>query len=152
MNFIEIILSSIFLSYFIYITTFIYNIIPMFIQIIFSYIIERKNIFKTTITVFFTQGIVLAIAQFIYDILYDIYRYSENLGFWNNILSENILYNIFYILILIIILILINYLIYKNQIPRINYKNFIYLTVGYLFNLIVVVFIMIKFNILFILP
>lgn len=124
----------------------------MFLQVIFSYFVQRKNISKTTITVFFTQGIVLSIAQFMYDMIYSIYKYSNTLGFWNNILSKSFMFNILYILILFIILIVINYLIYKDEITKKNYKKFIYLISGYLINLIAIVFIMIKFNILFILP
>lgn len=152
MECIEGISASIFLSYFLYVTTIFYNLIPMFLQIIFSYFVQRKNILKTTITVFFTQGIVLSIAQFMYDIIYSICKYSSTLGFWNNILSKSFMLNILYILLLFIILIVINYLIYKNEITKKNYIKFIYLISCYLINLIAIIFIMIKFNTLFIIP
>ena len=149
---IEGILASIFLSYFLYVTTIFYKLIPMFLQIIFSYFVKRKNILKITITVFCTQGIVLSIAQFMYDIIYSIYKYSSTLGFWNNILSKSFMLNIFYILILFIILIVINYLIYKNEITKKNYRKNIYIIGCYLINLIAIIFIMIKFNALFMIP
>jgi len=148
---VETIFSVVVLSHLLYIYTFIYNLIPMLIQIIFSYFIQHKNILKTIIITFSTQGIVLAISRFIYDMIYSIHQYSHNLGFWSIITSKHFRFNVIYSLIFFIILIGINFFIYINEVTKINYKKFISLIAGYIINIIVVIFMMLKFKI-FLLP
>lgn len=151
MDWIEGFLAIIFLSYFSYIFSIIYNLIPIFIQIVFSYFIYRKNIFKIIITTFITQGIVLSISNFIYELIYSIYRYSKTLGFFYTITSNSFIASIIYVLILGCILIGINYLAYRDLIKQKNYKIFILLLSCYLFNIMIMIFCMIKFKLFFIL-
>lgn len=150
LDWIETFLAIIFLGYFSYILSIIYNLIPIFIQIVFSYFIYRKNIFKIIITTFITQGIVLSISNFIYELIYSIYRHSKTIDFFNTITSNNFIVNIIYILTLGCILIGINYLAYHDLIKQKNYKIFISLLSCYLFNFIIMIFCMIKFKLFFI--
>ncbi|WP_138208939.1 hypothetical protein [Hathewaya histolytica] len=148
MDYLEAIFAVLFLNYFFYQYTFLYNLIPMLIEIIFLYFIQRKNLLKITITIFLSQGIVLGITGFIYDIVYQIHdiRNTPTLPkFWNTIKSSDFIFNIGLSLLLFIILVLINYLVYRDEITKNSYKQLIYLISGALINSIVLLLIMIKF-------
>ncbi|MFX0550083.1 hypothetical protein ACOAKC_12215 [Hathewaya histolytica] len=148
MDYLEATFAVLFLHYLLYSWTIAYNLIPMLIEIIFLYFIQRKNLLKITITIFLSQGIVLGITGFIYDIVYQIHNIRNTptlLKFWNTIKSSDFIFNIGLSLLLFIILVLINYLVYRDEITKNSYKQLIYLISGALINSIVLLLIMIKF-------
>lgn len=118
----------------------------MLIEIIFLYFIQRKNLLKTTLTIFLSQGIIMAIANFAYDVLYQIHRYSTFLKFWSDEYLIGVFFSfVFMLLLLIAILILINYFIYKEDFKKNFTKQLIIVISGALINSIVLLLIMIKF-------
>lgn len=141
--------ASLFLNYFLYINTIMYNLIPIFVQTVFLYLFNRKNIIKNIITIFLTQGIVLTLAQFIHDILYSLYRYPKNIGLLNTINSENFKIDVLVGLIIFIILIIITFLISLKEASEKRYLKFIINIISYLLNLVVLLFLMFRFNTLF---
>lgn len=145
MEFIEGFFPSLFLSYLLYLSSIKYNLIPMIIEIIFLYFIQRKNLLKTTSTIFLSQGIILELTYIIYDILHSSYKCSTFVQFLNTIKSNYIRFDIVYILLSSIILILINYFMYTDEFKKSFTKQLVSLLCGTLLNLIILLLLMIKF-------
>lgn len=145
MEFIEVFFPFLFLSYLLYSYSIAYNLIPMIIEIMFLYFIQRKNLLKTTITIFLSQGIILGITYIIYDILHSSYKCSTFLEFLNTIESSSIIFDIVPILLSSIILIFINYFVYKDELKKNFTKQLATLLCGTLLNLIILLILMIKF-------
>ncbi|PAB60332.1 hypothetical protein CCE28_05405 [Anaeromicrobium sediminis] len=82
-QFMEVIFPMIFLGYFFYFFSFLYCLIPMLIQIVFSAFIEGKHIRKIAIMILFTQGIIIPIVEMNHDMIYNMIHYSKRLGFRN---------------------------------------------------------------------
>lgn len=127
MEFIEGFFPLLFLNYLSYLWAIKYNLIPMIIEIIFLYFIQRKNLLKTTINIFLCQGIILDITGTIYAII--IYK---SVSIVDILLSS-------------IILIFINYFVYKDEFKKNFTKQLVTLLCGTLLNLIILLLLMIKF-------
>ena len=144
----EVIFAMLFLGYMLYAQFMLYCLIPMFVQIVFSYFIEHKQIWKFAIMVFITQGIVVPIAEMNHAMIYSIYKYSENLGFWNVVISKDFGFNILYSLLMFVIIMGISFFTYRSTENKMNYKKWIALLSGYLINIVIMVFMMFKFGII----
>ena len=147
-EFMEAIFPMIFLGYLIYIWTIQYCLIPILFQIVFSYFIEDKQLWKVAIMVFLTQGIVVPIAEMNYDMIYSIVHYSENLGFWNVVISKNFRFDIIYSLLMFVIIIGISFFTYISIEKNMNYKKWIAFLCGYLVNIAIMVFMMLEFGVM----
>lgn len=130
MEFIEGFFPLLFLNYLLYSWSIKYNLIPMIIEIMFLYFIQRKNLLKTTINIFLCQGIILTLTGYTYEII----RYKS-------VSIEDIVY----ILLLTIILIFINYFVYTDEFKKSFTKQLVSLLCGTLLNLIILLLLMIKF-------
>ena len=147
-DFMETIYAQLFLGYMLYALTFLYCLIPMLIQIVFSYFVENKQIWKVAIMVFCTQGIIVPIAQCNHDMIYSIYHDSKALGFWNVVNSTDFKFNFLRSLILFTLIIGIGFFAYRGIEGKLNYKKWISLTGGYLINIAIMVFMMLKFGLI----
>lgn len=66
-----------FQCYFMYAGYIKYCLIEMIVQVVFSFLIEKKQIWKVATMVFLTQGIVVLIAEMSYEILDSIHSYTN---------------------------------------------------------------------------
>lgn len=148
-EFIEGFFPTLFLGYFTYAFTILYCLIPILIQIVFSYFIDNKQIWKVVIMVFCTQGIVISIAQMNCEMINSIYNYSKDLGFWNVVISKNFGFNTLYSLILFAIIIGIGFFKYRSIEKKMNYKKIIALLSSYLINIVIMIFMIFKFGAIF---
>ena len=143
----EVVLAILFLGYFMYAEYIKYCLIAMIAQIIVSFFIEKKQIWKVAPLIFITQGIVVSIADITYDMINSIYRY-KSLGFWSVIRSESFKFDIFYTLILIAIIIIIGFFTYRSIEGKMNYKKWLALLIGYLINILIMLFMIWRFGII----
>ncbi|MBM7833185.1 hypothetical protein [Clostridium sardiniense] len=143
----EAIFPMLFLGYFMYVVYIAYCLIAMSAQVVFSFFIEKKQIWKVAIMVLFTQGIVVSIAQMIYDMIHSIHHYT-NLGFWNVVTSESFKFEIFYTLIFVGIVIVIGFFNYRDIEEKMNCKKWVALLIGYLINILIMLFMIFRFGII----
>ena len=143
----EVIFSMLFLGYFMYVGYIAYCLIAISAQVVFSFFIEKKQIWKIAIMVFLTQGIVVPIAEMSYDMIHNIHNYTS-LGFIEVITSANFKFNIFYTLIMLGIIIMIGFLTYRSIEGKMNCKKWIALLIGYLINILIMLFMIFRFGII----
>ena len=143
----EVIFSMLFLGYFMYVGYIAYCLISISAQVVFSFFIEKKQIWKIAIMVFLTQGIVVPIAEMSYDMIHSIHNYTS-LGFIEVITSANFKFNIFYTLIMLGIIIMIGFLTYRSIEGKMNCKKWIALLIGYLINILIMLFMIFRFGII----
>ncbi|GKX68880.1 hypothetical protein [Inconstantimicrobium mannanitabidum] len=108
------------LSYLLYILNILYCLVPMAVQVIVAFLIEKKKIFKIAIMVFLTEGFVVPIALMIYDIFNSLHNYSATLGISHVVISQSFKFNILYSLVMFIVLIVIGFFSYKNIYGKMN--------------------------------
>ena len=96
---------------------------------------------------FLTQGVVVPIAEMSYDMIHSIYNYT-NLGFKEIIMSTNFKFDIFYTLIMLGIIIMIGFLTYRSIEGKMNYKKWSALLIGYLINILIMIFMIFRFGII----
>lgn len=143
----EVIFSMLFLGYFMYAGYSTYCLIAISAQVVFSFFIEKKQIWKIAIMVFLTQGIVVPIAEMSYDMIHSIHNYTS-LGFKEAITSANFKFNIFYTLIMLGIIIMIGFLTYRSIEGKMNCRKWITLLIGYLINILIMLFMIFRFGII----
>lgn len=143
----EEIFSMLFLGYFMYVGYITYCLIAISAQVVFSFFIEKKQIWKIAIMAFLTQGVVVPIAEMSYDMIHSIYNYT-NLGFKEIIMSTNFKFDIFYTLIMLGIIIMIGFLTYRSIEGKMNYKKWSALLIGYLINILIMIFMIFRFGII----
>ena len=143
----EEIFSMLFLGYFMYVGYITYCLIAISAQVVFSFFIEKKQIWKIAIMAFLTQGVVVPIAEMSYDMIHSIYNYT-NLGFKEIIMSSNFKFDIFYTLIMLGIIIMIGFLTYRSIEGKMNYKKWSALLIGYLINILIMIFMIFRFGII----
>lgn len=143
----EEIFSMLFLGYFMYVGYITYCLIAISAQVVFSFFIEKKQIWKIAIMAFLTPGIVVPIAEMSYDMIHSIYNYT-NLGFKEIITSTNFKFDIFYTLIMLGIIIMIGFLTYRSIEGKMNYKKWSALLIGYLINILIMIFMIFRFGII----
>ncbi|WP_066891488.1 hypothetical protein [Clostridium nigeriense] len=143
----EEIFSMLFLGYFMYVGYITYCLIAISAQVVFSFFIEKKQIWKISIMAFLTQGVVVPIAEMSYDMIHSIYNYT-NLGFKEIIMSTNFKFDIFYTLIMLGIIIMIGFLTYRSIEGKMNYKKWSALLIGYLINILIMIFMIFRFGII----
>lgn len=143
----EVIFSMLFLGYFMYAGYITYCLIAISAQVVFSFFIERNQIWKIAIMVFLTQGIVVPIAEMSYNMIHSINSYTS-LGFKEAITSSNFKFNIFYTLIMLGIIIMIGFLTYRSIEGKMNCKKWIALLIGYLINILIMLFMIFRFGII----
>ena len=143
----EEIFSMLFLGYFRYVGYITYCLIAISAQVVFSFFIEKKQIWKIAIMAFLTQGVVVPIAEMSYDMIHSIYNYT-NLGFKEIIMSTNFKFDIFYTLIMLGIIIMIGFLTYRSIEGKMNYKKWSALLIGYLINILIMIFMIFRFGII----
>ncbi len=143
----EAIFPLLFLGYLTYSEDIAYCLIAMSAQVVFSFFIEKKQIWKVAIMVFLTQGIVVPIAHMSYDMIYSIHNYT-NLGFWNVVTSADFKFEIFYTLILLGIIIMIGFFTYRSIEGKLNCKKWIALLIGYSINILIMLFMIFRFGII----
>lgn len=143
----EEIFSMLFLGYFMYVGNITYCLIAISAQVVFSFFIEKKQIWKIAIMAFLTQGIVVPIAEMSYDMIHSIYNYTS-LGFKEVITSTNFKFDIFYTLIMLGIIIMIGFLTYRSIDGKMNYKKWTALLIGYLINILIMIFMIFRFGII----
>lgn len=140
----EAIFSMIFLGYMVYAEIIIYCLIAMITQIVFSFLIDKKQIWKVAVMVFLTQGIVIVIAYMSYDLIHSIHHW----GFWNTVISKSFLFYILYGLIMFAIIIVSGFFTYKSIERKMNFKKWITLIIGYLINIMIMLFMIFRFGII----
>ena len=143
----EVIFSMLFLGYFMYIGYIPYCLIAMSAQVVFSFFIYKKQIWKIAIMVFLTQGIVIPIAEMSYDMINSIHNHTS-LGFWEFVTSANFKFNILYTLLMLGIIIIIVFFTYRSIEGNINCRKFTALIIGYLINILIMLFIFFRFGII----
>lgn len=143
----EEIFSMLFLGYFMYIGYITYCLIAISVQVIFSFFIEKKQIWKIVIMAFLTQGIVVPIAEMSYDMISSIHNYTS-LSFKDIITSMNFKFNITYTLIMLGIIIVIGFLTYRSIDKKMNCKKWTALIIGYLINILIMIFMIFRFGII----
>lgn len=136
------------IGYLLYASTIKYCLIPMSVQIIFSYFIEKKQVWKIAIMFFCTQGMVIAIVLMLYEIIDSIYNYSGKLGFWNVIISKSFTFNVIYSSIIFSIIIAIGFFMYKSIEGKMCCKKWLTLLMGYAINILIMIFMEFKFGII----
>jgi hypothetical protein len=143
----EAIFSILFLGYFMYVGYIEYCLIAMSAQVVFSFFIEKKQIWKIALMAFLTQGIVVPIVEMSYDMMYSINNYTS-LGFWEVVTSSSFKFNIFYTLIMLGIIIMIGFFSYRSIEGKMNYKKWFALLSGYLINILIMLFMIFRFGII----
>ena len=143
----EEIFSMLFLGYFMYVGYITYCLIAISVQVIFSFFIEKKQIWKIVIMAFLTQGIVVPIAEMSYDMISSIHNYTS-LSFKDIITSMNFKFNITYTLIMLGIIIVIGFLTYRSIDKKMNCKKWTALIIGYLINILIMIFMIFRFGII----
>ena len=140
----EVIFPMLFLGYFMYVGYIKYCLIAISFQIIFSFFIEKKQIWKIVIMAFLTQGIVVPIAEMSYHMISSIH----NDTFKEIITSMDFEFNITYTLIMLGIIIVIGFLTYRSIDKKMNCKKWTALIIGYLINILIMIFMIFRFGII----
>ena len=143
----EEIFPMLFLGYFMYVGNITYCLIAISAQVVFSFFLEKKQIWKIAIMTLLTQGIVVPIAEMSYDMIHSIYNYTS-LGFKEIITSTNFKFDIFYTLIMLGIIIMIGFLTYRSIEGKMNCKKWTALIIGYLINILIMLFMIFRFGII----
>lgn len=143
----EVIFPMLFLGYFMYVGYITYCLIAISVQVIFSFFIEKKQIWKIIIMVFLTQGIVVPIAEMSYHMISSIHN-DTSLSFKEIITSRNFEFNITYTLIMLGIIIVIGFLTYRSIDKKMNCKKWTALIIGYLINILIMLFMIFRFGII----
>ena len=143
----EVIFSMLFLGYFMYIAYIPYCLIAMSAQFVFSFFIYKKQIWKIAVMVFLTQGIVIPIAEMSHDMINSIHNHTS-LGFWEFVTSANFKFNILYTLLMLGIIIIIVFFTYRSIDGKINCRKWTALIIGYLINILIMLFIFFRFGII----
>lgn len=147
MEYIEAVLPLLFLSYFIFIKSFFYNLIPILINIALVQCIMKPKILKNALNIFLTQGIVVLVANCIYDMLKQISNHPKSLSISTVTTSHNFIFNLIFSLLFFLILFIINYIVYKKHLSEISFGNFLCsFLCGFFINVLILLFIMFRFN------
>lgn len=133
--------SDIEFSLVIYLYYFLYALIPMSAQIIFSCLIRRKHIYKVILLILCGQPFIIALSNNIAYLIYKISNYSHVISF-----SNDIIFSILYNVILFSSIFVIEFIVYFTIGKKIDFKMLISLILGYLLNIIITLLMIIKFN------
>lgn len=147
-EFLEGLFAMLFLGSFLYVQAFLFCAIPIVIQILFSYLFVGKQVWKVAIMAFCTQGIVLPIAHMSHDMINSIFQHSKILGVGNVVTSKNFGFDIKYCLMLFVLIVGIGFFVYRTIEGKMNLKMWAALLGGYLINIAIMVFMMLKFGII----
>lgn len=143
----EVIFPMLFLGYFMYVGYIKYCLIAIIFQVIFSFFLEKKQIWKIVIMAFLTQGIVIPIAEMSYHMISSIHN-DKSLSFKEIITSKDFEFNIAYTLIMLGIIIVTGFLTYRSIDKNMNCKKWTALIIGYLINILIMIFIIFRFGII----
>lgn len=135
-----------FFGYVLYISKILYCVVPMVIQILFSYFIYKKKTWKIIGMVIITQGLVVSVStmtnSFIIKIA-DSFKQSELLKFLGSVVFYQ---QIIYILIFLVATILIGSLVYKSMGRVLDKRTWGVLIASYLINIIIMMMIISRYS------
>lgn len=138
--FLEGIFPLIFFGYFFYIIFFLILIIPMTFQLIFLYLIKIKDLWKFGLTILVTEGLVISLSNLLFDLISAITSIYVDLSLDSLILP---------ILLLIFLIFLITRLmlhLFNEEKKQISYKQILLFLSSYIINIIIILFMISKFN------
>lgn len=144
----EIIFSLLFWGYFLYVEYFLYCMIPICVQIIFIFLINKEKFLKSTFMVFCTQGIVVSITQMLYEINNSLCKINKGLSLSNITASTNFKFDVIYTSVFTAILIFIWFIYCRCTYTKLYIRKFITISVSYLINIILMIFLIGKFGII----
>lgn len=141
--FLEGIFPLIFFGYFFYIIFFLILIIPMTFQLIFLYLIKIKDLWKFGLTILVTEGLVISLSNLLFDLI------SAITSIYVDLSLDSLIFLILPILLLIFLIFLITRLmlhLFNEEKKQISYKQILLFLSSYIINIIIILFMISKFN------
>lgn len=145
--FLEGIFPLIFFGYFFYIIFFSILIIPMTFQLIFLYLIKIKDLWKFGLTILVTEGLVISLSNLLFDLISAITSIVTSI--YVDLSLDSLIFLILPILLLIFLIFLITRLmlhLFNEEKKQISYKQILLFLSSYIINIIIILFMISKFN------
>lgn len=142
--FLEGIFPLIFFGYFFYIIFFLILIIPMTFQLIFLYLIKIKDLWKFGLTILVTEGLVISLSNLLFDLISAITSIVTSI--YVDLSLDSLILPILLLIFLIFLITRLMLHLFNEEKKQISYKQILLFLSSYIINIIIILFMISKFN------